>query len=110
MADEARWASVPVAMPAEGRVSAFEVEGHELLLCNAGGEPSVITNQCPHAGVALAPGVLRGSVLECPFHGGKLDVRTGAPVAPPIRRPVRVFPVRQGDAGLLVQLDPVSGS
>jgi nitrite reductase/ring-hydroxylating ferredoxin subunit len=43
-------------------------------------------------------------VLECPLHGGKLDVRDGSPVAPPIRRPVATFPVRRTQDGLEVGL------
>lgn len=98
------WLAVPVELPPRGRVAPFELNGEELLLCNVEGEPHVISNRCPHAGVALAPGVLRGCVLECPFHGGKLDVRTGEPAAPPIRTNVRRFPVRAVGEGWEVRL------
>lgn len=101
---EGSWRAVPIELPAAGRVAPFELDGEELLLCNVEGEPHVIANRCPHAGVALAPGVLRGCVLECPFHGGKLDVRTGEPVAAPIRRDVRRFPVRAAGDGWEVGL------
>lgn len=96
------WTRIPIPLPPEGRVAAFEVEGKELLLCNALGEAYVIVNQCPHAAVALAPGVLRGCVLECPFHGGKLDVRTGKPVTPPIRADIATFAVRRSGDDLEV--------
>lgn len=103
MGDDA-WVRVPVELPAMGGLEAFELHGRSLLLCNADGAPFVIENQCPHAAVPLAPGVLRGCILECPFHGGKVDVRTGAPAALPIRRPVACFPVRAASAGLEVAL------
>lgn len=98
------WMRIPVPLPAEGRVAAFEIDGKNLLLCNASGDAFVIANQCPHAAVPLAPGVLRGCVLECPFHGGKLDVATGKPVAPPIRVPVATFAVRGSGEDLEVAL------
>jgi len=85
-------------------MAAFEIEGKGLLLCNAEGKAFVIANACPHAGVPLAPGVLRGCVLECPFHGGKLDVTTGKPVTPPIRMPVATFAVRGSGDDLEVAL------
>jgi len=88
------WADIPVALPPPGGMAAFELGGLELVLCNAGGTPRVIEDRCPHADVALSAGRLEGFVLECPLHGGKLDVRDGKPAAPPIRRPVRTFAVR----------------
>jgi nitrite reductase/ring-hydroxylating ferredoxin subunit len=76
-------------------MAAFELDGVELVLCNAAGTACVIEDRCPHAEVALSEGRLEGFVLECPLHGGKLDVRSGEPAAPPIRRPVRTFAVRR---------------
>ncbi len=90
----AQWTPVPVDLPEVGGVRAFEAGGRKLLLCNAEGAACVIENVCPHAAVPLSRGVLRGSVLECPFHGGKLDVRDGSPVAPPIRRKAATLRVR----------------
>ena len=85
-------------------MATFEVSGRKLLLCNADGAACVIENRCPHAAVPLSRGTLRGSVLECPFHGGKLDVRDGSPVAPPIRRTATTLPVRIHDERIEVAL------
>jgi nitrite reductase/ring-hydroxylating ferredoxin subunit len=99
------WLAAPVALPPPGEVRAFELAGLRLVVCNAESRPWVIEDRCPHAGVALSPGRLRGCVLECPFHGGKLDVRDGSPAAPPIRRAARTFAARQAVGGLEVRLD-----
>jgi nitrite reductase (NADH) small subunit len=32
---------------------------------------------CPHAGGPLAQGVVRGTVVTCPWHGWQFDVTTG---------------------------------
>ena len=98
------WRPIPVPLPQPGVLRPFEVDGRRLVLCNVEGTPHVLEDLCPHAGVTLSPGRLVGCVLECPFHGGKLDVRDGKPVAPPIRRPVRTFAVRAAEGGLEVAL------
>jgi nitrite reductase/ring-hydroxylating ferredoxin subunit len=85
-------------------MAAFELDGLELVLCNAAGTPCVVEDRCPHAEVALSEGRLEGFVLECPLHGGKLDVRDGRPVAAPIRKPVRTFAVRHTGAALEVEI------
>jgi nitrite reductase/ring-hydroxylating ferredoxin subunit len=100
------WRDVPVALPAPGRMAAFELDGLELVLCNAAGALCVIEDRCPHAEVALSEGRLEGTVLECPMHGGKLDVRDGKPIAAPIRRSVRTFAVRQAGDHIQVEVSP----
>jgi nitrite reductase/ring-hydroxylating ferredoxin subunit len=71
-----------------------------VLVCRVGDEFFAIENLCPHATVALSRGRLEGCELECPFHGGKLDVRSGAPVQPPIRRAVATFAVHHVEGGI----------
>jgi nitrite reductase/ring-hydroxylating ferredoxin subunit len=63
-----------------------------VLLCNAGGSFHAIENRCPH------------HVLECPYHGGTLDVRDGSPQSLPIRKPVATFAVRKVEGG--IEIDP----
>ena len=96
------WAEVPVPMPAPGRVIGFEAFGQRLLLCNADGEPFVIDNECPHVRVPLEGGVLEGTVLQCPLHGGKVDVRDGSPAGKPIRKRVGCHETRLVDGRLEV--------
>ena len=98
------WKDVPVPLPAPGRMAAFELDGLELVLCNAAGTACVLEDRCPHAEAALSEGRLEGNVLECPLHGGKLDVRDGRPVAAPIRRSVRTFAVRTTGEQLQVEI------
>ena len=98
------WLQVPVELPDEGRTAAFEARDRHLLLCNVGGSGFVLANRCPHAKAALSGGRLSGFVLECPLHGGKLDVRDGSPVAKPIRKAACTFAVRDGVNGLEVAL------
>jgi nitrite reductase/ring-hydroxylating ferredoxin subunit len=104
MAEAADWRELPVALPEPGRMTAFELDGLELVLVNAAGTPCVIEAACPHAEAALSEGHLEGFVLECPLHGGKLDVRDGRPLAFPIRRPARCFAVRVEGARIQMEV------
>ena len=93
-------AVVDVEGLAPGGLLPVVVGGRKVLVCRVGDAYFAIENQCPHATVPLARGRLEGSELECPFHGGKLDVVTGTAVAPPIRRPVATFRVRSVEGGI----------
>ena len=46
-----------------------QVMGMPLVVFNGTGGPVVLADRCPHRGVRLSGGRLRGGVLECPYHG-----------------------------------------
>jgi nitrite reductase/ring-hydroxylating ferredoxin subunit len=96
-----------VALPERPRegLRAVEAQGRRLLLCFADGDCYALANRCPHAAVPLDQGRLRGFELECPVHGGRLDVRDGRPLAHPIRRPARTFAVTAVDGGIEIEID-----
>ncbi len=99
-ADDAgrRWVEISIDLPAEGENARFVVEEIPLLLCSAEGKPWIVRDECPHVRTSMQGGLMKGTVIECPLHGGKMDVRDGRPVAMPIRRAGQCFPVRaQGD-------------
>lgn len=77
---------------AEG--AALEVEIGELLLAvfRVNGAFHVTDNQCTHGPGLLSEGNLDGNIVECDFHGGQFDIRTGAVVGPPCVTPVKTYP------------------
>jgi nitrite reductase/ring-hydroxylating ferredoxin subunit len=87
--------SVDVAGLAPGQTRALSAHGLNVLVCNAEGRFYAIENRCPHALVRLDAAVLSGCILECPVHGGRLDVRDGSPQRHPIRRPAITFRVEE---------------
>ncbi len=89
---------------APGQTRAVSADGLGLLVCNAEGRFYVIENRCPHAMVRLDAAVLRGCVLECAVHGGRLDVRDGSPRGHPIRRPAITYPVRESAGRIEITL------
>ena len=98
---ERSWRRIPVELPPSGGTRAFELASRKLLLCNAAGTPYVIENICPHVLASLEGGAIDGTVLECPHHGGRIDLRDGRPVRLPIRRSVAAFAVRSSADGAL---------
>lgn len=53
-----------------------------------------IEDVCTHDGGPVAEGTLDGCVVECPRHGARFDIRTGAVVRPPAYAPVPTYDVR----------------
>jgi 3-phenylpropionate/trans-cinnamate dioxygenase ferredoxin subunit len=93
------WQTVGMAsdIPPE-RVAVFQVGDHDVAVCNVAGEFFAIDDVCTHDGGALDQGELEGDQIECPRHGARFDVRTGAAVQLPAFMPVESHEVRvEGD-------------
>jgi 3-phenylpropionate/trans-cinnamate dioxygenase ferredoxin subunit len=80
------------------RVAVFQVGDHEVALCNVNGEFYAIDDLCTHDGGSLDQGELDGCEIECPRHGARFDVRTGAVRQLPAFEPVKTHEARlEGD-------------
>ena len=51
-------------------------------------------NLCTHAEAYLSDGYLEGFEIECPLHGARFDIRTGAALCAPASRDIAVYPAR----------------
>jgi 3-phenylpropionate/trans-cinnamate dioxygenase ferredoxin subunit len=82
-----------------GSVRVFAVDGRSICLANLDGEEfHAIDNLCTHDNGPLGEGTLSEGLVECPRHGARFDVKTGAVKALPAVRPVRTYPVQiEGD-------------
>jgi nitrite reductase/ring-hydroxylating ferredoxin subunit len=78
---------------ASGCALRVEAEGLVLAVFNVDGELFVTDDACTHGPGSLSEGELEGDVVECNFHGGRFNVRTGEVVEPPCMVPVRTHPV-----------------
>ncbi len=92
--DGVRWVDIPIPMPPSGQSDSFTIGELPLLLCNAAGTPYVVHDECPHVRTSMKGGLIRGTLLECPLHGGLMDLRDGSPAGMPIRRPGTCYAVR----------------
>jgi nitrite reductase/ring-hydroxylating ferredoxin subunit len=105
--DRGDWQALETELPPSGTTCALTIGDRNLLLCNVGGRAYAIADRCSHANAPLARGRLAGHVLECPLHGGKLDVRDGTPLQNPIRKPVAAYPMRERGGKLEISLQPI---
>jgi 3-phenylpropionate/trans-cinnamate dioxygenase ferredoxin subunit len=60
-----------------GSLKAVSLDGHEMLVGYDGVEYFIADNRCPHMGARLAEGTLEGTILTCPHHHSKFDLRDG---------------------------------
>lgn len=60
-----------------------------------GGTIHAVEDRCPHRDFALSGGdLVSPCVLECPWHGARFDVRTGAVLQGPATDAITTFEVR----------------
>jgi nitrite reductase/ring-hydroxylating ferredoxin subunit len=65
---------------------------------NVNGELYATDDTCTHGEASLSDGFLEGCVVECPFHGGTFDVRTGKALTYPVTEPLKTYPLKiEGD-------------
>jgi nitrite reductase/ring-hydroxylating ferredoxin subunit len=85
----------------EGRV--VEAEGRTLALFNVDGAFYALDNSCAHRGGPLGEGDLDGTVVVCPWHAWRWDVKTGANVNNPAVK-MACFPVSLDGGSVYVEL------
>ena len=76
-----------------------------IVVFNVDGELYAIEDVCTHDGGELASGELHGHEIECPRHGARFDVRTGAVLSPPAYEPVAKFPAKVENTGIYTRDD-----
>ncbi|HUO65184.1 MAG TPA: Rieske 2Fe-2S domain-containing protein, partial [Terriglobales bacterium] len=76
MSRRVRVAGVADVPAGEGRV--VDAEGKALALFNVDGAFYVLDNACSHRGGPLGEGELEGTMVVCPWHAWRWDVKTGA--------------------------------
>jgi biphenyl 2,3-dioxygenase ferredoxin subunit len=62
-----------------------------LAVFNLDGEFFVTDDQCTHGPGSLSEGCVEGDVVECDFHNGAFNIRTGAVVTPPCMVPIKTY-------------------
>ncbi len=77
----------------------LKVEAGDLVVAvyHVAGEFYVTDDRCTHGPGSLSEGFLEGHTIECDFHGGCFDIRTGAPTVPPCMIPIKTYAVTVED-------------
>ena len=84
-----------------------EVDGNVYAVFVVDGQYYVTQDLCTHGPGSLSDGFVEGCEIECPFHQGKFDIKTGLPTAPPCSEALRVWPVQVVDGKICI--DPAAG-
>jgi 3-phenylpropionate/trans-cinnamate dioxygenase ferredoxin subunit len=103
----------------EGTMKKIMVRDHPILLAMALGHYYAVDALCPHLKGDLSKGSLQGTVLTCPMHHSRFDIRDGHVIRwtdltgirfsidsrahPP--RPLKYYPVRVEGEKILISLD-----
>jgi 3-phenylpropionate/trans-cinnamate dioxygenase ferredoxin subunit len=92
----------------EGAARVFEVSDFRLAAARSGDAVFVVEDRCSHDDGELGEGVVTCSdgrvEIECPRHGARFDMASGAPTRMPAVAPIEVFPARIEGADVYVDL------
>ena len=86
-----------------GEVKKVETAGLALAVYNVDGEFYVTDDACTHGPGSMSEGFLECDVIECNFHQGKFNVRTGDVVAPPCMVPLKTYKTIVDDGRVYVE-------
>lgn len=87
-----------------GEMLEVEVAGVKVLLVHTeDGEIQAVQARCPHQGVALCRGELKGSTIVCPAHRWELDACTGRGLNPG-HAELALYPTKVEDGQIYVSV------
>lgn len=82
----------------ENTVVRVEVDGVAIAVARCDGEVFACQDTCTHEDASLSDGDVFDGIIECPLHGARFDLRTGAVKSLPAVRPIAVYDVKvEGD-------------
>jgi nitrite reductase/ring-hydroxylating ferredoxin subunit len=91
---------------AVGSALRVEAAGFTLAVFNVDGIFYVTDDHCTHGPGSLSDGVIEGEIVECNFHGGQFNVRTGEVISPPCMIPVKTYPVEIEHGAVFAVVEP----
>ena len=89
---------------AEGAARRVEAHGLTLAVFNVDGEYYVMDDNCTHGPGSLSEGYIEGEVVECNFHNGQFNIRTGAVVSPPCMIPMKTYPTSVENGKVVIEI------
>lgn len=81
------------------------VAGVAVCLYRHEGQVYATVDQCSHGNARLSDGYVEGFEIECPFHQGRFDFRTGLPTLLPCTEPIRTFHAMERDGTIWIAVD-----
>jgi naphthalene 1,2-dioxygenase system ferredoxin subunit len=81
-------------------VLAVTIDGREFAIYGVEGEIFATDVMCTHGDARLCDGFLIGHEIECPFHQGRFDVRSGQATFGPACEPIKTYGTKVKDGVL----------
>jgi nitrite reductase/ring-hydroxylating ferredoxin subunit len=94
----------PAAEVAPGTALKVEIDDLAFAVFNVDGAFFVTDDACTHGPGSLSEGYVDGDVVECNFHGGQFNIRTGEVVLPPCMVPVKTYPAAVVDGMVVIEV------
>jgi nitrite reductase/ring-hydroxylating ferredoxin subunit len=89
---------------AVGEARRIEAAGLILAVYNLEGDFYVTDDACTHGPGSLSEGFIEGDVIECNFHQGAFNIRTGEVVKPPCMVPVKTYKTIVEDGRVYIEV------
>ena len=90
---------------APGNALKVEAAGLTVAVFNVDGEYFVTDDSCTHGPGSLSEGFVDGDVIECNFHNGQFNIKTGEVVSPPCMIPIKTYPTVVEDGKVIIEVD-----
>jgi len=87
-----------------GEARKIEAAGLTLAVYNLDGEFCVTDDHCTHGPGSLSEGFIDGDLVECNFHQGVFNIRTGEVVQPPCMVPVKTYKTFVEDGRVYIEV------
>ena len=88
---------------APGTALKVEIENLSLAVFNVGGQFYVTDDLCTHGPGSLSEGYIEDDVVECNFHNGQFNIRTGEVVLPPCMIPMKTYRTTVEDGRVFIE-------
>lgn len=86
-------------------IQCIQLAEQQFVLIYLDDEFILLDNLCPHKAAALCDGELDGTVIICPWHHARFDIKTGRGLTPLAGKGVKRWPLRVVKGELLVDLN-----
>jgi 3-phenylpropionate/trans-cinnamate dioxygenase ferredoxin subunit len=91
---------------AVGELTRLEVAGKALCIAHVdSGDIFAMNDLCTHEEESLSEGFLDGDAVECPAHGSRFCLRTGAVSGLPATEDNKVYPITSEGDDLFVEIE-----
>lgn len=80
-----------------------EFGGKPICIYNIDGDIYATQDICPHGNARLSEGYVEDGTIECPLHQGVFNVRTGAPLCPPVTTNLECYDIKVEEGQVFIK-------